>query len=108
MSSLQLLRAILHELGLDDRGNDRLRLLQHLNEFLLARVHEGRDVVLLIDEAQDLTPAVLEEIRLLSNLETDDRKLLQIVLLGQPELRDTPRPAPRCASSGSASPSATT
>jgi len=89
MSSLQLLRAILHELGLDDRGNDRLRLLQNLNEFLLARVHEGRDVVLIIDEAQDLTPAVLEEIRLLSNLETDDRKLLQIVLLGQPELRDT-------------------
>jgi general secretion pathway protein A len=89
MSSLQLLRAILHELGLDDRGNDRLRLTQRLNDFLLARVREGRDVVLLIDEAQDLSAELLEEVRLLSNLETDDRKLLQIVLIGQPELRDT-------------------
>lgn len=87
MSSLQLLRSILHEFGLDDRGNDRVRLLQRLNEFLLERTAEGRDVVLFIDEAQDMPASLLEEVRLLSNLETDDRKLLQIVLLGQPELR---------------------
>jgi general secretion pathway protein A len=51
-------------------------------------VHKGKDCVLIIDEAQTLTNELLEQIRLLSNLETDDRKLLQIVLMGQPELRD--------------------
>ncbi len=88
MSGTQLLRAIVHELGLDDGGNDRLRLTRRLNEFLLDRVGAGQDVVLFVDEAQDLRDEMLEEVRLLSNLETDDRKLLQIVLLGQPELRD--------------------
>ena len=88
LSGVQLVRSILHELGLEDRGNDRLRLGQRLNEYLLGRVEAGQDVVLFIDEAQDLSDEMLEEVRLLSNLETDDRKLLQIVLLGQPELRD--------------------
>ncbi len=87
MSGTQLLRSILHELGLDDRGNDRVRLLKRLNEFLLQRAGASQDVVLLVDEAQDMSDDLLEEVRLLSNLETDDRKLLQIVLLGQPELR---------------------
>jgi general secretion pathway protein A len=87
LSSIQLLRAILHELGLDDRGNDRLRLTRRLNDFLLAQARAGRDVALFIDEAQDLSDDLLEEVRLLSNIETDDRKLLQIVLIGQPELR---------------------
>ncbi len=87
MTSNQLIRAILHELGLDSSGNDRLRLGHRLNEFLLARSAAGGDVVLFVDEAQDLPDELLEEIRLLSNLETDDRKLLQIVLIGQPELR---------------------
>ncbi|MBP7797834.1 MAG: AAA family ATPase [Thermoanaerobaculaceae bacterium] len=87
-SGMQLLRSILLELGLSDRGNDRVRLLQRLNEFLLARLATAQDVVLLVDEAQDLSDELLEEVRLLSNLETDDRKLLQIVLVGQPELRD--------------------
>jgi general secretion pathway protein A len=89
MTGIQLLRTILHELALDARGNDRVRLLGRLNEFLLGTVAEGRDVVLFIDEAQDLSEELLEQVRLLSNLETDDRKLLQIVLIGQPELRDT-------------------
>lgn len=87
MTGLQLLRAVLRELDLSDRGNDRARLLQRLDEFLLARAQAGDEVVLFIDEAQDLSDELLEEVRLLSNLETDDRKLLQIVLLGQPELR---------------------
>jgi general secretion pathway protein A len=52
------------------------------------QVDQGRDCVLIIDEAQNLTNELLEQVRLLSNLETDDRKLLQIVLMGQPELRD--------------------
>jgi general secretion pathway protein A len=87
MTGIQLLRAILHELGLEDRGNDRVRLVKRLNDFLLERAREGRDVVLFVDEAQDLSDDMLEEVRLLSNLETDDRKLLQIVLIGQTELR---------------------
>ena len=61
--------------------------LETLNQFLLDQAHEGNDVVLVIDEAQDLTPDLMEQVRLLSNLETDQRKLLQIVLIGQPELR---------------------
>jgi len=87
MTPIQLLRSILRELDLDDRGNDRIRLTDRLNAFLLERAGEDEDVVLLIDEAQDMSPDLLEQVRLLSNLETDDRKLLQIVLVGQPELR---------------------
>jgi general secretion pathway protein A len=87
MTGIQLVRAILHEYGLPDRGNDRVRLLRQLNDFLLERAHAGQDVVLFVDEAQDMSNELLEEVRLLSNLETDDRKLLQIVLIGQPELR---------------------
>jgi general secretion pathway protein A len=59
-----------------------------INHFLLQQLEQGKDTVLIIDEAQDLTPDLLEQVRLLSNLETDERKLLQIVLMGQPELRD--------------------
>jgi general secretion pathway protein A len=87
MTGIQLLRSVLRELGLDDRGNDRVRLTDRLNAFLLEKAAAEQDVVLLIDEAQDMTPDLLEQVRLLSNLETDDRKLLQIVLVGQPELR---------------------
>ena len=94
LTGTQLLRSILRELDLDDRGNDRVRLLQRLNEFLLERAHADDCVVLILDEAQDLSDELLEDVRLLSNLETEDRKLLQIVLVGQPELRrklDAPR-----------------
>ncbi|MEM1180916.1 MAG: AAA family ATPase, partial [Acidobacteriota bacterium] len=72
----------------NSKGNDRVRLMARLNAYLLEQVGRGRDVVLIIDEAQDLTDELLEQVRLLSNLETDQRKLLQIVLMGQPELRD--------------------
>ena len=88
MTGIQLLRAVLHELGQNDRGNDRVKLLQRLNAFLLEAAQQDVGVVLFLDEAQDLSEELLEEVRLLSNLETDDRKLLQIVLIGQPELRD--------------------
>jgi general secretion pathway protein A len=88
LTSSQLLRTILHELGLAPGRIDRAAGLELLNRFLLDQLAAGNDVVLLIDEAQDLEPELLEEVRLLSNLETDQRKLLQIVLVGQPELRD--------------------
>lgn len=88
MSPDELMRAIGLEFGLPVTGLDRLTTLGVINQFLLQQVDRGRDTVLLIDEAQDLTDQLLEQVRLLSNLETDNRKLLQIVLLGQPELRD--------------------
>ena len=83
-----LMKAIATEFGLDARGRDRLETITLIGEFLLRQVQQGKETVLIIDEAQNLTEELLEQIRLLSNIETDDRKLLQIVLLGQPELRD--------------------
>ena len=83
-----LMKAIATEFGLDVKGRDRLETITLIGEFLLKQVQEGKETVLIIDEAQNLTEELLEQIRLLSNIETDDRKLLQIVLLGQPELRD--------------------
>jgi general secretion pathway protein A len=84
----ELMKAIATEFGLSVRGLDRLDTLSALNHFLLEQVQQGKDSVLIIDESQDLTDELLEQVRLLSNLETDNRKLLQIVLLGQPELRE--------------------
>jgi general secretion pathway protein A len=84
----ELMKAIAIEFGLDVRGMDRLDTVAAINNFLLYQVERGQDTVLIIDEAQNLTEELLEQVRLLSNLETDSRKLLQIVLLGQPELRD--------------------
>ncbi len=84
----QLLRAILHDFGIEARGSDRLRHIERLNAFLLERLKEGVNVALIIDEAQNLSPALMEQVRLLSNLETDQEKLLQIVLVGQPELEE--------------------
>src|SRR4051812_36971534 len=88
MSANELMKAIAIEFGLPVNGLDRLDTLGVINQFLLQQVERGKDTVLIIDEAQDLTDELLEQVRLLSNLETDNRKLLQIVLMGQPELRD--------------------
>ena len=71
------------------QGNQSIKtFIDRLNEYLLDAHARGRKAVLIIDEAQNLSPAVLEQIRLLTNLETTKRKLLQVILLGQPELRD--------------------
>jgi general secretion pathway protein A len=83
----ELLRVILHDLGLSAEGRDRLVLVDELNVYLLEQLKKGHIVCLLIDEAQNLTNESLEGLRLLSNLETDQEKLLQIVLMGQPELQ---------------------
>ena len=74
------------ELGLPVKNGGRLQKIQALNEFLVAQSKKGGTVVLLVDEAQNLTDDVLENLRLLSNLETANEKLLQIVLVGQSEL----------------------
>ena len=84
----QLVKAIAMEFGLDVKGADRLEIVAMLNDFFIRQLAEGRETVLIVDDAQALTNELLEQVRLLSNLETDDRKLLQIILMGQPELRD--------------------
>lgn len=86
LSAEELLQAINAELGLATEGLGRRRLTEQLNHFLLAKKADGRRVLLLIDEAQNLAPDTLEQVRLLSNLETDTAKLIQIILIGQPEL----------------------
>lgn len=83
----QLLKVILEELGVPTRERRRAVLMEMLNEVLFERIEEGRRIVLFIDEAQHLEFPVLEHLRLLSNIETDSEKLLQIVLIGQPELK---------------------
>lgn len=87
VTETQMLRAILTELGEEHLGRTQPDLVAQVNRVLLERIARGRDIVLIIDEAQNLAVEVLEQIRLLSNLETDRQKLLQIVLLGQPELK---------------------
>ena len=75
-------------MGADDRAaNNSKELVDLLNRYLLRAHGQGRRVVLIVDEAQNLAPEVLEHIRLLTNLETETQKLLQIILIGQPELR---------------------
>ncbi|OGW86073.1 MAG: hypothetical protein A3C35_04105 [Omnitrophica bacterium RIFCSPHIGHO2_02_FULL_46_11] len=82
-----IITLILEDLGTAYQPSTKERLLLQLNEFLLLEARCDHNVVLLIDEAQNLSPQCLEEIRMLSNLETEKDKLLQIILIGQPELR---------------------
>ena len=93
LTVVELLQTICEEFGV--QGPERppgattvKDLLDPLNRHVLARHAEGRHCVLVIDEAQSLAPEVLEQLRLLTNLETAEKKLLQIVLIGQPELRE--------------------
>ena len=88
LTAAELLRTILDDLHVRPEGESLKCLVDALHRFLLDARAGGRDVVLLIDEAQDLSAEVLEQIRLISNLETDTEKLIQIVLMGQSELRD--------------------
>jgi len=86
LSGDELLRAVSIEFGLITEGYSRADLNDQLNQFLLETSRDGRRALLIVDESQNLDPATLEEIRLLSNLETASSKLIQIVLFGQPEL----------------------
>ena len=86
LNPVELLRKINSEFGIDDSADNLVDLVDVLNAYLLEASSLGNNCVLLIDEAQNLSPSVLEQIRLLSNLETETEKLLQIVLIGQPEL----------------------
>jgi hypothetical protein len=87
LTEFELLRAINQDFGLPSKGRTKMDLLDALNAFLLEQNRQGHNVAIIVDEAQNLSFAVLEQIRMLSNIETEKEKLLQIVLVGQPELR---------------------
>lgn len=87
LPELQLLETILEDFGVHAARKNKVSMLRQLNNFLMEERSRKNNVVLIIDEAQNLSPSILEEIRLLSNLETESEKLLQIVLVGQPELK---------------------
>ena len=88
LTAEELLRTVLDDLHVTPEGTSKKSLVDALHRFLLESRAANRNVVLLIDEAQDLSAEVLEQIRLISNLETDTEKLIQIILMGQSELRD--------------------
>jgi len=85
-SELQLLQLIVKDLGIQTKQKNKLALVDALNEFLLEETVQNHNVIVIIDEAQNLKARQLEQIRLLSNLETEKEKLLQLILVGQPEL----------------------
>jgi len=86
LSPLELLQKVNHDFGIDSRAGSVRELIDELNEYLLTQTADGKRCILIIDEAQNLSTELLEQIRLLSNLETETQKLLQIILIGQPEL----------------------
>jgi len=83
----QLFEMICTQLGLNAAGKDKAGIIEMLSSYLLDQLAQQAAVLLIIDEAQNLSSDVLEEVRMLSNLETEREKLLQVILLGQPELR---------------------
>ena len=86
LTGVELLRTINSEFGIECNSYHANELISELNRFLLTESAQGHTVVLVIDESQNLQPDVLEQIRLISNLETENDKLIQIILAGQPEL----------------------
>jgi general secretion pathway protein A len=88
LSDLELLQSINAEFGLPDQSTSKRELMEALNRFLLEEYAKGHNAALLIDESQRLSAQALEQVRLISNLETETAKLIQIALIGQPELED--------------------
>lgn len=89
LSALQFLKELVHQLGGNGKDNDKVRLMRNLNEILYANYKRERDTIILIDEAQAIPEGeVFEEIRLLLNFQLNDRFLLTLLLIGQPELRE--------------------
>ena len=88
LSDTELIGTILDDLGIERRGTTKGELMTELSQHLLAAGSEGKTVVVILDEAQQMSVEALEQIRILSTLETATRKLLQIVLVGQPELEE--------------------
>lgn len=89
LNELEFLQAVLLEFGIKPFHAGKVEVLNMLREFLLDNFARGRQAVLIVDEAQNLSPGVLEEVRMLSGLETQKQKILQVILVGQPELNAT-------------------
>ena len=89
LTTTQFLQAVLTEFGFKPFDKRKVELLDMLNMFLIEQYANGKKVVLIVDEAQNLSKKVLEEIRMLSGIETHKEKVLRIILAGQPELRQT-------------------
>ena len=87
-SAQGLLRSLLEDLGIDDDSGDFMRMQRKLNECLLSQFSEGKRLVVVLDEAQNLDEPVLEVVRMLSNFETPREKLIHFVLAGQPQLAE--------------------
>ena len=87
LTARELIAEILEELEVDYKPGSKQKLLSQLNHYLIRQLAGNVNTVLIIDEAQNLTPTVLEEVRMLSNLETEKEKLIQIILIGQPQLK---------------------
>ncbi len=88
LSEFELLQTIVEDFGIKPAGKKKKDYFDALNRFLLDELDKGFNAIVIIDEAQLLSPKALEQVRLLSNLETSTQKLLQIILVGQPEFRD--------------------
>jgi general secretion pathway protein A len=88
LGPLDFFRMVFEEFGIEEKCETKASYLLALNRFLIERLERDLPTLLIVDEAQNLSPEMLEEIRLLSNLETPSSKLLQIMLVGQPELAD--------------------
>lgn len=87
LPELQLFQTMLEDFGLVVEKKTKSAMQRQLNNFLIEELYKNNNVVLIIDEAQNLKVSILEEIRMLSNLETEKEKLFQIILVGQPELK---------------------
>ncbi|MGH1537492.1 MAG: AAA family ATPase [Gammaproteobacteria bacterium] len=88
LNEIEFFQAILHELGLNPFQAGKVELISMLNNFLLEQYAEGRQVILVVDEAQNLSKRVLEELRMLTGMETDEDRILNLILVGQPELKN--------------------
>ncbi|QMU60735.1 MAG: AAA family ATPase [Gammaproteobacteria bacterium] len=87
LNEIEFFQAILHEFGLNPFSAGKVELISMLNNFLLEQYAEGRQVILIVDEAQNLGKRVLEELRMLTGMETDEDRILNLILVGQPELK---------------------
>ena len=88
LSALEFLRYVALDLGLASAGKNKAKLLHEFSKYLIARYQKKQTTVIVVDEAHSLATDVLEEVRLLTNLETAEQKLLQVLLVGQPELAE--------------------
>ena len=89
VDSIEFLQVLLEEFGVTKQGSTKVALLNQINHFLIDSYSANKKIILIIDEAQNLSEKLLEEIRLLTDLETNNEKLMNLILVGQPELKET-------------------